>query len=421
MKSAAIALFLALTLPLCAATFNVRDFGATGDGQSFDTAAIQKALNACKGTDGTVEFPPGNYLSQPLVIGTKTTFQLDAGAVLWASTNQQDFMKIPGNWLKPKGGFISFLTGSDLADVTLTGPGMIDGNGYVWWGEAERARQIKPGYTLPRPNLINLNNCTNLRVLNLTLRNSPKFHLVPTDADGVLISNVTIIAPPHAANTDAIDPSNCRNVLITHCRIDTGDDNVAIKAGKKVPGQDYACENITVTDCTFLHGHGMSIGSETAGGVHHVVVRDCTFTDTENGLRIKSVPGKGGVVDDITYENITMTNVDPAITFICDYHFSSSGDTAQSAPAPETASTKIPAYRNIHISHLTATCPRAAGIILGLPDSEISDVTFDHVNITAAKSFSIHNAKGIQFNDSTVTVPSGSPLALDNAEVSGLK
>src|SRR5690349_9959247 len=98
MKIAAI--FLCLGLPVCAATFNVRDFGATGDGETFDTAAIQKALDACVASGGTVEFPAGTYLSQPLTLHSKTTIQLDVGATLQASTNQMDFMKTPGDWLK---------------------------------------------------------------------------------------------------------------------------------------------------------------------------------------------------------------------------------------------------------------------------------------------------------------------------------
>ena len=144
---------------------------------------------------------------------------------------------------------------------------------------------------------------------NVTIKDSPKFHLVPTDCDGVIISNVTITAPEHAANTDAIDPSISRNVLITKCRIDVGDDNVAIKSGRKVDGREFACENITVSDCTFQHGHGMSIGSETSGGVRNVQVRNCTFEGTENGIRIKSQRGKGGVVENVSYSDITMKDV----------------------------------------------------------------------------------------------------------------
>ena len=422
MKTAA-AIFLCLALPLCAATFNVRDFGATGDGKSFDTAAIQKALDACKTSGGMVEFPTGNYLSQPLTIYSKTIFKIDAGATLQASTNQMDFMKTPGDWLKAKSGsdFIPFIGGKDLEDVTFAGGGVIDGGGAAWWGEAEKARQIKSGYTLPRPNLIVIERSKNLRMENITLQNSPKFHFVPTDCEDVIITNVTILAPEHAANTDAIDPSG-RRMLITKCKIDVGDDNIAIKAGKKIPGHDFESEDITVTDCTFLHGHGMSIGSETAGGVRNVTMKNCTFENTENGIRIKSQRGKGGIVENIFCDGITMSNVNPAITLTCYYANNSSGDTNQPAVADEATkvSEKIPTYRNIRISNLTATCPKSAGTIVGLPESCISNVVLENVKISAAKSFEIRNAKGVQLKNVTVTVTQGEPFKLENAEVSGL-
>src|SRR5262249_22907117 len=144
---------------------------------------------------GTAEFPAGTYLCQPLKLHAKTTIQLDAGATLQASTNQMDFMKTPGDWLKAKSSdFVPFISGRDLTDVTLTGSGVIDGSGAVWWGEAEKARQIRPGYTLPRPNLISLENCKNVRLENITLQNSPKFHFVPADCEDVVVSNVTILA-----------------------------------------------------------------------------------------------------------------------------------------------------------------------------------------------------------------------------------
>jgi polygalacturonase len=417
------AIFLSLGLPLGAATFNVRELGATGDGKTFDTAAIQKALDACQEAGGMVEFPAGTYLSQPLKIYSKTVFQLDAGATLFASTNQMDFMKTPGDWLKAKSGgdFVPFIGGKDLTDVTFTGAGVIDGNGAVWWGEAEKARQKKSGYTLPRPNLIVIERSKNLRMENLTLQNSPKFHFVPTDCEDVVITNVMILAPERAANTDAIDPSGHR-YLITHCKIDVGDDNIAIKAGKKGADGTFQSEDFNITDCTFLHGHGMSIGSETVGGVRNITMRNCTFENTENGIRIKSDTRRGGIVENISCDHITMKNVNPAITFTTVYQGTSAGDKKQAADVKtnSAAGENIPVYRNIHIRNLTATCPKAAGLILGLPESCISNVVLENVNISAAKPFAISNAKGVQLKNVMVTVPKGEPFKLENAEVSGL-
>jgi polygalacturonase len=415
------ALLLSFGLPLCAATFNVRELGATGDGKTFDTAAIQKALDACRASGGTVEFPAGTYLSQPLKIYSKTTFQLDANSTLFASTNQIDFMKTPGDWLAKSASFIPFISGKDLQDVTFTGSGVIDGNGFVWWPEAEKARQKKSGYTLPRPNLIVIERSKNLRFENLTLQNSPKFHLVPTDCDDVVISNVTFLAPERAANTDAMDPSGHR-YLITKCKVDVGDDNIAIKAGKKGADGTFQSEDFTITDCTFLHGHGLSIGSETVGGVRNITVRNCTFENTENGIRIKSDTRRGGIVENIFCDNITMKNVNPAITLTCVYQGTSAGDKKPGAAPPNSPSDgNIPIFHHIRIKNLTATCPKAAGLILGLPESCIENVILENVSITAAKPFSITHAKRVKLENVSVTVPKGEPFKLENAEVTGLK
>ena len=419
-------LLTALTGLAAAPVFEVRDFGAVGNGTHDDTAAIQKALDACAGTGGTVHFSAGTWWSRPLVIHTKTTLSLASGAVLEASPVQSDYLKGGGDWLKVRssGAFASFLSGNNLTDIVLEGPGTIDGNGQVWWPEAEKARRKVSGYTLPRPNLISLSHVTNLRVQDITLQNSPKFHLVPSDCTGVVISNTTILAPEHAANTDAIDPSSCRQVLITHCTIDVGDDNVAIKAGRAPAGREFSCEDITVTDCTFRHGHGMSIGSETGGGVRNVLVRNCTFENTENGLRIKSQIGKGGRVENLRYEHISMTNVDPAITFTMYYMNNSAKDAAAGSPAPAALARQsedhVPAYRDIYITDLQATCPRAAGVINGLPESCVSNVVFENVTITSAKGFQITNARGIQFKQAAITPKQGPPFVLSNAEVDSL-
>ena len=425
---------MTLSLPLRGATFNVRNFGAKGDGTTFDTAAIQQALDSCTNGGDTVVFPAGTYLCQPMRLHSQTTVQLDAGALLEASTNYADFMRKRGNWLKSTNSaqFRPLIGGTNLTDITFTGTGIIDGNGQVWWGEAEKARQIRPGYTLPRPTLIALDHCQRIRLENITLRNSPKFHFVPADCDDVVVTNVTILAPEHAANTDAMDPSG-RRLLITHCTLDVGDDNVAIKAGKKRKDGVVETGDIVIEYCTVLHGHGISIGSETDGGVSNMIVRNCTFADTENGLRIKSDIKRGGLVQNIRYENLTMTNVNPAILLTCVYQGVSSNDTGKPEKKDDPADGKvsddqnsseklprIPMYRDIFFSNITASCPKAAGVINGLPDSCVSNVVLENVNITAAKGFQIDHARGVQFKKSSVSGQTGPAWAGSDAEVTGL-
>jgi polygalacturonase len=408
--------------------FNVRDFGGAGDGTALDTLAIQKALDACgHAGGGTVHFPPGIYLTQPFQLRSKTTLQIDAGATIKATDDPKDYLPANVNWNDilngtKRGPFASLIGGNDLNDVTICGSGTIDGSGARWWVPAEAARRRLPGYTLPRPNLIGLSRVQHLVVEGVTLQNSPKFHLVPDECEDVLISGVTIRAPEHAANTDAIDPSDCRNVLITNCTLDVGDDDVAIKAGRKLPGREFASENITVTGCTFLHGHGMSIGSETAGGVRNVTVENCTFDDTENGLRIKSDIRRGGLVQDILYRDIKMTGVTPAITFTCYYMNNSAMDASRSQPAIGAVAgvDHVPKYRDIRIVNLIAICPRSAGLIEGLPDNCISNVDFENVQIASETGLKIENARGIDFKNSAITTLKGPACIPENAGVEGL-
>jgi polygalacturonase len=206
----------------------------------------------------------------------------------------------------------------------------------------------------------------------------------------VLLENVTVLAPAVAANTDAIDPAMSRRVTITKCLIDVGDDNVAIKSGRKMPGREFACEDLTITDCDFKHRHGLSIGSDMAGGVRNRTVKRRSFVDAENGISIKSPRGKGRRIENLVYEDITRKNVKGAITFTCYSPKIPKTDTAQAVTA------ETPSFRSIRVRNLTATSTRAAGVIIGLPKSLVSNVVMENVQVTAATAgLVIRNAKGV--------------------------
>jgi polygalacturonase len=262
-----------------------------------------------------------------------------------------------------------------------------------------------------------LNDCVGVRIKDVTMINSPSFHLVPRDCEDVDIIRVTIRAPEDSPNTDAIDPSASRYVRISDCIFDVGDDDIAIKSGHPDSSHpNAASEFITVSNCTFLHGHGMSIGSETVGGVRNVTVKNCTFEGTENGLRIKSPRGRGGTVENITYSDITMKDVRPnAITITCYYPKIPQTDTNQ----PMTSETPI--FKNIKISNVKATSQKAAGVIVGLPESLVENVVLENVQITAPKGLMIRNAKGIKLVNVKVETEQGNePFILENAQVEGL-
>jgi polygalacturonase len=390
---------------------DIRQFGARGDGKTVNTEAIQKALDECgQAGGGVVRIPAGTYLSKPIFLRDHTTLQLDALAILKATDEPSDFAdpEMPGSLL-------AFVNGKNLVNITIAGPGRIDGAGIRWWVTAELMSRQKPGYNHPRPRIITLTNCKHLRVCDLTLQNSPGFHLNPVECDDVLVTNVTVRSASDAPNSDGIVLGCCKDVLVTRCLTDLGGDNISIKSPRAVPNRAVASQDITVSNCTFLRGHGMAIGSDTIGGVSNVTVWDCTFNGTQNGLFLKSQRGRGGLVEHIRYGDITMRDVDLAVTFTSYYLTNSENDTAQALRST------TPVFRDIQISNLTASCQSTAGIILGLPESPISEVVLESVRISAiTNGFTIRNARGVQLRNTQVTLSQGQPFILSNAEVEGM-
>jgi polygalacturonase len=403
-----IAVLLSLALPLGAATFNIRDFGAIGDGHTLDTAAIQKAVNtAAAAGGGTVLVPPGNFLTDPFTLASGIDLHLAAGAVILIDN---DLSRYPVSRKR----YQDAITATDAHDLGISGPGAIDGQGAAWW----RAFRKNPNMT-HRPYLIKFLNCTNLQVTGVTLRNSPMFHLVTQNCTDVTIAGITIKSPEHASNTDGIDPSGW-NFLITDCNIDTGDDDIAIKPAPgsgRTPGNKH----FVVKNCTFGHGHGLSVGGGSAGGLEDLLVDNCTFYQTDYGIRIKTVRGNGGLLKDCIYENLRLTAIQKSPISILDYYPERNApkDPATEAAAPVTDRT--PQNQNILIQNVTATrCPNA-GIIRGLPEAPIDGLTFSNVNLSAHSGMTIYHARKVSFCNSTITRVRGEALVTYDAEVSGLK
>jgi len=395
--------------------YNVKDFGAEGNGHKVDSTAIQSAIFECMtaGNGGVVEIPAGTYLIRPIYLrGDHLTLKLDEGARLQGTTNFLDYE----NAVTP-GATLGLVNANGLTDLTITGKGVIDGAGAVWWPAVREAKAAGIPETRHRPRLVVLTHCVNVHVEGITLQNSPSFHLVPADCQDVTIHDVTIRAPADSPNTDAMDPSVCRHVTVAHCTMDVGDDNIAIKSGH--PDNlhtNAAVEDFLVENCTFLHGHGMSIGSETTGGVKDLVVRDCTFDGTTSGIRIKSDRTRGGVVDGCLYQDLKMKNVRIPVNITTYYPKVPATDVT----LPMTGTT--PRYRNLKIVNLTAESPESAGMVVGLPESRVTGLQLENVKITAPVGLTIRNARGVQFKNSEIEVTSGSSLILEtNADVSGLK
>jgi polygalacturonase len=388
-----------------AKTFDVTKYGGVGDGQTLNTDAIQKTIDAAADTGGgVVLIPAGKFLTGPLQLASGINLHLDKGATILISDNRKTHPLTNNRYM-------DCITTSDAHDIEISGEGTIDGQGQAWWTEFEANKDMPH-----RPYMITLNKCTRVLVTGVTLCNSPMFHLVPRNCTDVTIKGITIKSPSNAHNTDGIDPSGW-NYLITDCVIDCGDDNIAVKpTSARKPGN----KNYTITNCKFLHGHGMSIGSATEGGIEDLRVSNCMFDSTDAGIRIKTLRGKGGVLQNLIYENLTMKNVKYAIRII-DYYPERNAPKDPSTEKAEPVNDKTPINKHIIIRNVTATDSPNAGQIWGLPEAPITDVTLSNVTISAKKGLQINYAKGIRFIDSKINVEDGKPLITYSAEVTGLE
>jgi polygalacturonase len=399
-----LALFAVLTPTFTHAagkTCDVRQMGAAGDGYTKDTAAIQRAIEACSvAQGGTVHFSAGTYVSGPLDWKSHVRLQLDSGATLLGSPDRDDYpLREDAKWRK-----VSLLHADHAIDISLTGEGTVDGNGYVWW--QAKADDHKKGLPeAPRPMLFDLTHSTKILIEGVTIQNSPQYNIMAVLCDGLTVRNVKILNPGRTApNTDGIDPISTSHVLIEHALIDTGDDNVAIKSGLVERGDpNVPSTDIVIRDCDFRNGHGLSIGSETAGGVRKVTVERVKFEGTRQGIRIKSARGRGNDIGDFAFRDITMTGVETPIQITNYYTGGMKGDTAH----PMTEHT--PRFHDITIENVTATGAKTAAVIYGLPESPVKRVVLKHVHINSEVGADMQYAE-VKATDFVVTPASGAPV-----------
>ncbi len=383
----ALAFIAASTAVLHAApTCNPRDFGAKADGTTKDTAAIQKAIDACAAKGGgTVRLTAGTYLSAPIVLKSNITLQLDEGATLLGSPDHADYPAKIEFRLPAVQGLVS---ATNAENVAITGEGTIDGNGESWWQMARTVHDAGiMGNSHPRPRLVVFDHCKHVRVQGVTIQNSPFWQLVPYYCDDVLIRNVRILAPYPSPNTDAVDPFSSSNVTIDHLYADTGDDDIAIKSGAiDSPGGDDPSRDIVISDCTFLHGHGLSIGSEIAGGARNILAERIHFDGTDNGIRVKANRDRGNDVSNLVFRDIDMKDVKNPLV-ISEYYPRILPSESAVEPAPVTRLT--PHFHNIVIQNVTATGAAMAGAIVGLPEAPVTNIVLENVNLSGEKGLSI--------------------------------
>ena len=371
------------TIPRVCAVLNARLAAPRGvlsqaSERTPDTARIQAAIDQCAaGQAVALRASAGKsiFLAGPFQLKPGVTLLVEGGVAIFGSRNPRDYDLSPGSCglVGRMGHGCKPLIVADQAPGSgIMGDGAIDGRGGAlligqnesWWDLAHRAKVMDLQQSVPR--LLVVHKSNNFILYRITLRNSPNFHVGIDQTDGFTAWGVKIQTPKTARNTDGIDPSSSTNVTIVHCDIATGDDNVAIKSGSQGPAA-----HITIAHNHFYSGHGMSIGSGTNGGVSAIQVSDLTIDGADNGIRIKSDRSRGGLVEDVSYENVCMRNVVNPIV-LTPMYTTFPGD-------------KLPVYKNILLKDVRSVTTGWI-TLLGLDAEHKLGVTLDNVSVDGLRS-----------------------------------
>ncbi|MCR4739075.1 MAG: glycoside hydrolase family 28 protein [Lachnospiraceae bacterium] len=376
---------------------NVRSFGAGGDGRTDDTAFIQACINACP-KNGTVYLESGTYLSGPVFLKSGINIWIPEGSVILGIPDRSGYPILPGmtystdetdeynlgTWEgNPLDCYASLITGIDVSETDIFGRGVIDANAVSsdWWRDPKKKRGAW------RPRTVFLERCRNIRIQGLSVRNSPSWTIHPYYCEDLAFLSLRISNPPDSPNTDGLNPESCRNVLILGLFISVGDDCIAIKSGKYYMALKHhkETENIEIRNCLFKKGHGsVTMGSECAGGIKKVQVKNCIFDGTDRGLRIKTRRGRGkrSVIEDIVFENIRMRGVKMPFTINMFYFCDPDGHSSYCQDKnPVRADDMTPQIASVSVSHVICTgvdiCLLCA---YGLPEKKIGLISLRDID-----------------------------------------
>ena len=432
---------------------NLKSYGAVGDGITLNTKAFAKAIDALsKKGGGRLVVPQGVWFTGPIELKSNIELHLEVGAVIQFSGDDSLYKIITTSFegLDTRR-CQSPLTANGCENIAITGNGVIDGNGQYWrpvkrskvtdsqWKEVtSRPGGVvsKKDYWVPsqgyadaeknanmnvvnasseaewnsykrflRPVMISLVNCKNVLLQDVIFQNSPAWNLHPLMCENIIIERVLARNPAYAQNGDALDLESCKNALIINSKFDAGDDGICIKSGKDADGRrrGIPCENVVVDGCTVFAGHGgFVVGSEMSGGVKNILVKDCQFLGTDVGLRFKSTRGRGGIVENIFIENVSMTDIKTdAITFNMYYGGKSVAEMLADGDNPDNVTKQpvteeTPIFRNIDIKNIVCNGAGRAMEFNGLPEMPINGIRLQNINIIAKSDAVFNNCQNIK-------------------------
>lgn len=393
--------------------FYVEDFLKNNHDRESDYNVIQRAIEACaKSGGGTVIVPQGEWMSGPIHLKSNIHLIFEEGAIIRFSSNFADYL--PVVFTRWEGmecyNYSPLIYACDCENIAITGEGTLIGNGEAWWHwkslQQDAANRLCYAESLGipvqdrifgtekdalRPSFIQPINCKNLLIEGLSLRNGPQWTIHPVYCENVIIRKMDIISC--GPNTDGLNPDSCKNVLIEDCCFETGDDCIAINSGMNEDGWrvNKPCENIVIRNCVMKEGHGgLVIGSGMSGGVRNVYAHDCKISGGDQGIRLKSMRGRGGFVKNVWFENIEINDVRKEAVQINMFY-------GYSTVIPKTSTPSD--FSNINVRNITGKGAKIAVEIKGLQEHPLKDITFENIHLSAETAIVCSDVKSIDIKE----------------------
>ncbi len=465
-------------------TFNIVNYGAIADGMTLNSAAINKTIDECaKQGGGTVLIPQGSYVTGPIIMKSNINLHLAKGALVIFSSDFNQYPLVVSSFEGVDAARCqSPVVAENLENIAITGPGIINGNGYYWrpikkekltesqwknhqrdyggvltadkkmWYSSEKALKgsltnnigkLTEGKTLAdfedvkdflRPNMIRIYQCKNILIEDVTFENSPAWTTHLMMSEHITLKNLKVKNPWYGTNTDALDLESCKNALVEGCNFDTGDDGITIKSGRDAEGRKRGMptQDIIVNNCTVYHSHGgFVVGSEMSGGANNLFISNCTFIGSDIGLRFKTTRGRGGIVENVYVNHVNMKDI-PAEAILFDMYYAAKDPVVLAGEKREppvvefkTVDETTPQFRNFYFRNITCNGAAKGIFVRGIPEMHVKNVLIENAVLQADEGIDIQEASGITLNNITMIPKNANPVVYvlnsDNINIDNLK
>ncbi len=403
-------------------TVSICDFGAVENCDC--TKSIRAAIDhlAEKG-GGRVIVPRGNWSTGAIHLKSNIHLHFEEGAHVSFSTNPEDYLPVVLCVFEGVRcyNYSPFIYGINLENVSVTGKGYLEGNGEAWWPWKKRPAGLQELYMAGRDEkpleervygteeaairsaFVQFLYCKNVLLEGFTLHNSPFWNVDPVWCENLIVRDITIESPFHSPNTDGINIDACKNVLVEDCTVvSAGDDLFCLKAGRNEDARAVGipCENVVIRRCKALgdcNSGGIVIGSEMSAGVRNILAYDCEFTNNQNGIRIKSKDGRGGIIEDIECRNIHTKKAYRGINLSFRY------EDVRSYDAPKKPGAYMPIYRRMYFKDISCDDAEFGIAIDGVVGGRMEDIYMENISMRAQKCLTADSVEGLHFTNVNLT------------------